>query len=96
MEAEVLVSALSLFAGISLMPAAFLILRDREVPLSPNHSIKGAMATALALVLLCLGALFLLNTVAQDGPFFLALVALLALLPLAIIRIDKWRGARKN
>ena len=94
MDAEILVSALSLFAGISLMPAVFLILRDHEVPLSQNHSIKGRLATVLALGLLGIGALFLLNTVAQDVTLLIVLVALLALLPLAVIRIDRWRGSR--
>lgn len=96
MGEEFLISALSLFAGIGLMPAAFLILRDREVPLSRDYSIKGTMAIVLALVLLSLATVFLLNVVAQDLPLFLALLILLLLTPLAIIRFDKWRTARER
>ena len=94
MGEEILISALSLFAGISLMPAAFLILRDKEAPLASDHTLKGNLAMTLAFILLSLGVVFLLNVIAQDLPLFLALIALLALLPLAIIRIDKWRKAR--
>ena len=96
MGEEILISALSLFAGIGLMPAVFLILRDHEVPLATDHSLKGNMAILLALVLLSLGALFLLNSVAQDLPLLLVLTALLVLIPLAIIGVDKWRVSRKQ
>lgn len=34
MEEEILISAMSLFADVSLMPAVFLILRDREALLA--------------------------------------------------------------
>ena len=94
MGEEILISALSLFAGISLMPAAFLILRDKEVPLARDHTLKGNLAITLAFILLSLGVVFLLNVIAQDFALFLVLIALLVFLPLAIIRIDKWRKAR--
>ncbi len=94
MGEETLISALSLFAGISLMPAAFLIMRDKEVPLSSDHTLKGNPAITLAFTLLSLGVVFLLNVIAQDLPLFLALIALLVLLPLTIVRIDNWRKSR--
>ncbi len=91
MEASALISALSLFAGVSLMPAVFLILRDKEIPLERNYRIKGGAALLLAFVLLALAVLFLLNVIAQDLPLLIASVIGLVVLPLLIIRLDKRR-----
>ncbi len=91
MEASALISAMSLFAGVSLMPAVFLILRDKEIPLERNYRIKGGAALLLAFVLLALAVLFLLNVIAQDLPLLIASVIGLVVLPLLIIRLDKRR-----
>ncbi len=91
MEAEILISALSLFAGASLMPAAFIILRDKEVPLDRHWRLRGGAALVMAMALLGLAVMFLLNAVAQDARLLLALLALLVALPLLIIAIDKRR-----
>lgn len=91
MEASALISALSLFAGVSLMPAVFLILRDKEIPLERNYRIKGGAALLLAFVLLALAVLFLLNVIAQDLPLLIASVIGLVVLPLLVIRLDKRR-----
>ena len=48
----------------------------------------------LTLVLLVLALLFLLNTVAQDRKLLLALIARVIVLPLLIIKIEKWRRPR--
>lgn len=89
MEETFLISAMSLFAGASLVPAGFLILRDRDIPINRQHHVKGGMATLMGFVLLCIGAMFLLNTVAQDTILLLVLVGLLIILPLGIIWVDK-------
>lgn len=91
MEASALISAMSLFAGVSLMPAVFLILRDKEIPLERNYRIKGGAALLLAFVLLALAVLFLLNVIAQDLPLLIASVIGLVVLPLLVIRLDKRR-----
>jgi len=91
MEAAILISALSLFAGVSLLPAAFLILRHRDIQINPQHHIRGGLAVLMAWVLLGLGVMFLLNAVAQDVGLLLALLALLVVLPLAIIQFDRFR-----
>lgn len=91
MEEEFLISALSLFAGASLLPAGFLILRDRKIPIDRQHTVQGAMAVIIAFVLLCLGAMFLLNAVAQDALLLIALIGLLLVLPFGLIGIDKRR-----
>jgi len=91
-EEEFLISALSLFAGASLLPAGFLILRDRKIPIDRQHTVQGAMAVIIAFVLLCLGAMFLLNAVAQDVMLLIILVALLMGLPFGLVAIDKRRG----
>ena len=94
MDARVLVSALSLFAGVSLLPAVFLILRDKAIPLERNYRIEGGAATLLAFVLLTLAVLFLLNVVAQDVSLLIATVLALIILPLLLIRVDKRRKTR--
>ncbi len=91
MDESVLISALSLFAGVSLMPAVFLILRDKEIPLDRSYRITGGMAIALALILLALAVLFVLNVLAQDLPLFIALVLGLIALALLLIGLDKRR-----
>ncbi len=95
MDERALISAMSLFAGVSLLPAVFLILRDKEIPLERNFRIKGKAAIGLAFVLLALAVLFLLNTVAQDLPLFIAAVLGLIVLPLMLIQFDKWRSSRR-
>ncbi len=74
MDESALISAMSLFAGVSLMPAVYLILRDKEIPLERNYRIKGGAAVTLALILLSLAVMFLLNAVAQDLALLLALM----------------------
>ena len=59
METGLLITALSLFAGLSLMPAVFLILREKEIRLDPRRSIRGGRAIALAFLLLGLATLCL-------------------------------------
>ena len=96
MEAAILISALSLFAGVSLIPAVFLILRERRIALDPQHHIQGGRAVLMALALLGLAVMFLLNAVAQDGPLLLARTALLVTVPLAIVQIDRRIARREN
>ena len=91
MDESILISAMSLFAGVSLMPAVSLILRDKEIPLERNYRLTGGTTTMMALLLLALSAIFLLNAVAQDLHLLLALIAVLVALPLLIIRLDKCR-----
>lgn len=89
MEESFLISALSLFAGVSLLPAGFLVLRDRDIPIDRQHHVTGPPAILMGFVLLCLGAMFALNAVAQDGMLLLVLIGLVVVFPLAIIQIDK-------
>ncbi len=95
MDENALISAISLFAGVSLMPAVFLILRDKEIPLERNYRIKGGAAMLLAFFLLALAVLFLLNVIAQDLPLLIASVIGLVVLPLLLIGLDKRRQSRR-
>ncbi len=92
-EEGFLISALSLFSGASLLPASLLILRDRVIPIDRQHRIEGGLAILMGFVLMSLGAMFLLNTVAQDRGLLIALVILLVVLPYGIIVFDKRRGS---
>ena len=89
MDETFLISALSLFAGASLMPAGFLILRNREIAVDRHYRVKGGMALVIAFFLISISAMFLLNTVAQDGLFLLALIGLVMIVPFALIEVDK-------
>jgi len=91
MEESIIISALSLFAGASLVPAGFLIIRDRKIPVDQQHTVQGGMAILIAFILLCLGAMFLLNTVAQDTALLIVLLILLVALPFGLIELDKKR-----
>lgn len=95
MDESALISALSLFAGVSLMPAVFLILRDKEIALDRDQRIQGGAATVMAFILLALAVLFALNAVAQDLALFVASLLGLIVLPLLVIIIDKRRAARE-
>ena len=87
-----MISALSLFAGVSLMPAVFLILRDKEVPFDRNYRVRGGGALLLAFILLALAVLFLLNVIAQDLALLVATVIALVALPTLLTLIDKRRS----
>ena len=95
MEERALIAAISLFAGVSLMPAVFLILRDKKIPLERNAPITGGAAIALAFILLALALLFLLNTLAHDLSLLIASVIALVALPPLVIHIDKRRRSRE-
>lgn len=95
MDESALISALSLFAGVSLMPAVFLILRDKAIPLDRQYRMEGGAAILMAFILLALAVLFLLNALAQDLALLLALIAGLVLLPLLLIQLDKRRRASR-
>ncbi len=95
MDESALVSAISLFAGVSLMPAVFLILRDKEVPLDRHYRLKGGAAILLALILLALALVFALNVFAQDLSLLIAAAIGLIALPLLVIAIDKGRHSRR-
>lgn len=94
MEESALISAISLFAGVGLMPAVFLILRDKEIPLEPNVRMRGGAAIVLAFILLALAVLFLLNALAQDLSLLIASAIGLIALPLLVIQLDKRRRSR--
>ena len=86
MDGRALIAALSLFAGLSLMPAVFVILRDKQIPLDARRRVTGAGAVLAAAILLALALLYLLNVVAQDLALLAgATLALLALPPLLIL-----------
>lgn len=89
MDETFLISALSLFAGASLMPAGFLIMRNREIAVDRHYRVKGGMALVIAFFLIVMSTLFLLNTVAQDGLFLLVLIGLVMIVPFALIEVDK-------
>ncbi|GEM_PF-3473759 len=89
METDFIVSALSLFAGVSSLPAGFVILRDRKIPVDRQHTVTGGMSVLIAFVLLCLGAMFALNTVAQDMVLLVVLLAILVVVPFGLIELDK-------
>lgn len=89
MENGFIISALSLFAGISLLPAGFLILRDRKIPVDRQHTVTGSLSVLIAFVLLGLGAMFAFNTVAQDAVLLGVLIILLIVLPLSLVELDK-------
>ncbi len=95
MDGNILISAISLFAGVSLLPAVFFLLRDKEVTLERDYRFKGKMAILMALLLAVLAGLFVINVVAQDLALLLVSVALLVLLPMFLIRVDKKRRAPK-
>ena len=86
MDGRALIAALSLFAGLSLMPAVFVILRDKQIPLDARRRVTGAGAVLAAAIMLALALLYLLNVVAQDLALLAgATLALLALPPLLIL-----------
>lgn len=89
MTESIIISALSLFTGVSLLPAGFLILRNRAIPIDRQHTVHGTMAIVIALLLLCLGAMFILNVVAQDMKLLIGLLIILFILPLSLTEIDK-------
>ena len=86
MDGRALIAALSLFAGLSLMPAVFVILRDKQIPLDARRPVTGVGAVLAAAILLALALLYLLNVVAQDLALLAgATLALLGLPPLLIL-----------
>lgn len=95
MTEGIIISALSLFTGVSLLPAGFLILRNRAIPIDRQHTIRGTMAIVIALLLLCLGAMFILNVVAQEMDLLIGLLIILFVVPLSLTEIDK-RLQRRN
>ncbi len=95
MEGAALISALSLFAGFSLLPAVFLILREKEIPLDAHQRVTGGAAIVVAVMLLALAILFLLNAFAQDLALLLACAFGLAALPMLVIVADRRRKTRK-
>ena len=94
MDWRILISAFSLFAGASLMPAVFLILREKQIPLDAHNRVQGGAALLIAFILLALSVLFLLNAFAQDLPLFAAALFGLFALPLLVILLDRWRASR--
>jgi type IV secretory pathway VirB3-like protein len=98
MDSSFLISALSLFAGVSILPAGLLLLREREIALNRQQRIKGVPALLIALVLMTTGILFLLNVIAQEVAVLLLSLVAVVLIPLAIIQlyIMRQKGSSKS
>ena len=91
MDTSFLVSALSLFAGATILPAGLLLLRDRDIPIDRQHHVTGGLAVLIAVVLMATGMTFLLDVIAQDVGLLLLTFVLVVAIPLAIIQFDKMR-----